>query len=1016
MKSVQSLVLILVWGSAGLLNSQTLTEYPQVSAQLEKARQLQADFQFSPAIEAYLKLIEIIQGTDLVCLKYEADRQITFCLIDSELPKEAVKHIHRSLEDFDDGDCRDTVRLSRLYTALYDAYQADGMLRAARQALDINKGIIESAFGPESSQMASLLYNYASLYGQQGANYLALESATKSMQLRRKIYRPDEEDYFKGFYAVANYAERIGDYERAYLVLDSLIQYNHMASKPIVADAYHLMSLVCIRRKEFDIAVKYAELSLELFQQMYGADSRAASFAFQELGMAKTGLRLYDEAQSDLQQAYQIRKSAFGPDHRLTLSSLTAFIQARMAATDTLSAIDEFKATIQGFIRMHDIAHAEKYAFHTVTIGSMYEGVNQQDSALKYYLKAETIANQYYEKGDRIHAQTHLALAGVGSYPEKMKHAGLALFHLTGNENIFGLTGPDLHFAHDKYAVLELYHKVAGNIIKEYQRNPSIELLDQVLSLEDIFEMIQNEIFLGFLSPQSVIASAPLIRDIGSWRLYAAFQKIQRSGDQSALSSALRAMEVSKNILLNTQLYSRRTGPVDNVTDSLIHREKQLYLEIRNLSGQYTDNDSLHQIRLELEKAYLALRRHIKLSSQKLFRAFDHSDLDLQKLQLHLKADELWLDYFLQDTLLYILQVSRDQAALHTIETPSSLYGDIQSFLLSVRDPHSSGSNIWVEKAYSLKHILLPMPIPANIRTLTILPDNELFFIPFDILLDSLPHRNTGYRDLPYLIKRYSIAYLPTINASRPSTHVDDATSVFFAPFITQVPEGFPFARLPNATHEKEALVATFGSALYLDEDATESAIRTMSHQGGILHIASHALLNADRPLDSKILLFPNKATNNAASDGDLTLWELYQMDLGVRMAVLSACQSADGVLIKGAGIRSLSDGFYVAGVNQVVSNLWQLQDYAASAIVTEFYRNLKSRQNPAIALRNAKLHYLKTQNGSLTHPVFWGGWIYQGPTESLESQSWRSGPIILITVALLILFLALFLTKKSTL
>ena len=993
MKLAECLVIFLSCWFCNILSGQTLSEYPVINTQLEEARSLQADFRFPEAIAAYEKVLRLLQGTSLTCIKYEVHRQVTFCLIDSEKDPEAIEYINHALHEYSQGDCIDTIRLSRLYTALYDAYQSAGFMREARKALDQNRAIIIAAFGEESPQMATLYYNYSSLYGQQGANYLALENASQSLMLRRKIYANDQEDYFKGFFPVANYAERTGDYERAYLVLDSLIQHADNASPRIIADAYHLMSLVMIRKREYDVALKYADLSLEMYTQMYGPDSRSVSFALQELGLAKTGLGDYEAAESDLVRAYDICKEAYGSDHRLTLSSLTALIQARMVTSDTLLAIEDLKETVDGFINNYSIEHAEKYALHTITIGEMYESINLQDSALKYYHKVEEIANHHFQPGDRIFAQTHLALAQIGSYEEKMQHAAKALFHLTGQDNIFQLSISDLTFSKNKYATLELYHTIAHNMVLAYQERRDKKILDQLISLEETFEMIKNEIFLGFLSPKSIIEATPLIRDICTWRLYAAREKYKETPNEAALNYALRAMEQNKNILLQMKLFAREVRPMINLPDSVIRREKQLYLDIRELDAAITttQNDSLRSLRLFLEKEYMDLRRQIKLASTRLLRVFTPDDLSIKKIRANLQSDEVVLNYFLQDTTLFILQIEKDDANLSTIKATKTLQQDIHALLNAVKDPYGDTANDWKEKAFNLRKTLLPFDIGDNIASLIIIPDNELYFLPFDILMDSLT-TSESYRDLPYLIKRFDISYLSSLASfTDQSSGKISSHAFFYAPFVKNIPKELGLGRLPNASIEHNALKSQYNATSYLDEQATESTFRTAKMDRSIIHIASHAVLDPENPVHSKILLYPEKKDGNH-SDGGLSLWELYQLNLNADLAILSACHGAGGTQMKGAGVQSLADGFYVAGTSRVVSNLWQLQDYAAGALISDFYQQLKINQSPGKALRTAKLKYLEEQNGSLIHPVFWAGWVYHGPSLPYEPADLLAG------------------------
>ena len=123
---------------------------------------------------------------------------------------------------------------------------------------------------------------------------------------------------------------------------------------------------------------------------------------------------------------------------------------------------------------------------------------------------------------------------------------------------------------------------------------------------------------------------------------------------------------------------------------------------------------------------------------------------------------------------------------------------------------------------------------------------------------------------------------------------------------------------------------------------------------------------------------------------------------------MLSACQTADGEVINGAGLVNIARGFYTAGTQTVVSNLWPVQDYAASKIMRSFYQQLARSVQPGAALRQAKLDYLASENGPLLHPRFWAGWVIQRSSLPVESTSSFRPYLRLLIFALLLLALAL--------
>ena len=130
-------------------------------------------------------------------------------------------------------------------------------------------------------------------------------------------------------------------------------------------------------------------------------------------------------------------------------------------------------------------------------------------------------------------------------------------------------------------------------------------------------------------------------------------------------------------------------------------------------------------------------------------------------------------------------------------------------------------------------------------------------------------------------------------------------------------------------------------------------------------------------------------------------------------MAVLSACNTGYGKLIKGEGIMSLARAFSYAGCPSVVMSHWQVDDKSTSELMELFYKELSEGKAKDEALRLAKLEYLKHSNITTSHPFYWSSFVVIGSTNPITETRNNSWSIIVIIVMLL-LGISIYLLKKK--
>jgi CHAT domain-containing protein len=166
-----------------------------------------------------------------------------------------------------------------------------------------------------------------------------------------------------------------------------------------------------------------------------------------------------------------------------------------------------------------------------------------------------------------------------------------------------------------------------------------------------------------------------------------------------------------------------------------------------------------------------------------------------------------------------------------------------------------------------------------------------------------------------------------------------------------------PLNDLPNSTREVTAAVATFPHHKVLQNEhaAIEAVLAALPHYN-VLHLSCHSTANSIEPLTSGL----------AMSDGLLTLRDLLDLKLdGIRLAILSACETGlAGIELADEAI-SLPTGLLQAGVAGVAASLWSVSDLSTMMLLTRFYdfwriEGLEIDQ----ALRQAQQWVRDTTNG----------------------------------------------------
>lgn len=228
----------------------------------------------------------------------------------------------------------------------------------------------------------------------------------------------------------------------------------------------------------------------------------------------------------------------------------------------------------------------------------------------------------------------------------------------------------------------------------------------------------------------------------------------------------------------------------------------------------------------------------------------------------------------------------------------------------------------------------------------TLVAGGLLGLLPLHAAWTEDPAAPTGRR---HVLDELVISYVPNARSLMAARALADGPVERLA-VVVDPPGDDGRAVLHSAEQEARAAAATFGdrAEVLRGPAAHAAAVRAALEGAHSVHFACHGQANLLNPLDSCLLL---------AGQDVLSLRDLMAMDLRLRLAVLSACESYLPGTVLPDEVVSLPSGLLQAGVAGVAAAMWSLPDVPTALLMIDFYRRWRTEgQHPATALRDAQV------------------------------------------------------------
>lgn len=298
----------------------------------------------------------------------------------------------------------------------------------------------------------------------------------------------------------------------------------------------------------------------------------------------------------------------------------------------------------------------------------------------------------------------------------------------------------------------------------------------------------------------------------------------------------------------------------------------------------------------------------------------------------------------------------------HKNESVMELLEMLEDFLMTIQDPHRK----YKKKAEDIYEKLFGscMDDVSGIETIYICPHGVDANVPFDTILGQNPE-----------LRECKIVYMQTVRELFYQNEESELTDICivgnpsyslkddYSDEIRSGKRGMHLVPLPFSEYEAKSIANIYKKECYTGKRAMKNCIKPGYR---MFHIATHGFSEREEVENvwySSALSFAgiidwmdSGIEQGEYGNGVLTADEISRMNLrGTELVVLSACNSGNSLLYSSNHLAGLHIAFAAAGVNYIVSSLWEVDDFATAVLMQLFSEVWNTGKSVEESLLNAK-------------------------------------------------------------
>jgi tetratricopeptide (TPR) repeat protein len=752
--------------------------------------------------------------------------------------------------------------------------------------------------------------------------------------------------------------------------------------------ALSAMASISVSLGDYTGAIQNATEAIAVLASL--KDDATISPNFTTLGLANLYLGQYSEALGNYQKALKLDRQHHRTENEVTLENDIGnvfYFQGRYQ--DALRAYQDAVSEISAAGEQSWVPKRRQLTIANLAV--LYQRLGKDQTALEFYRQltgkpqalpkteyAQLLMNEgvlYRRMGDPVKALEQYRAAQAIFATEHHRAAEIGAFRNIGIARAVDLN--DLDGARDAFTIAFSLSRESsdtrGIVQAALHRGEVFRRLRQTSAAESDFRLaLSGAQKIGLTEEQwkAQYGLGKLAEDAGDLEVAAAFYLKAIEGIES-MRAGMRTASLRSEFLADKR----------DVYDALIGLR-------------------LRQPEPPLGNIFSLMERSRARALEDLSRSAPAKNPTLAEVEANVPQDTVFVELWAGNEKGAALWITHTSAGIlmHS-SPPEALQNSIAEFERSIIE----GDERWKGLARQLGTELLA-GVP-DVRHVIVAPDGLFAELPFEML--------TAPRSGAMLIENCDVSYVPAgrslVQAGVPAARRNRR---LIPPWYTQlIAFGAPpisgedaFASndrwQPIAGAEDEirsiAELLPGRSEIYLGPAARKSDLLSRPLTGvSLLHFSTHAVVDADNPDRSRILM----ASGSAAAPFDyLFLREVYGMNLiGVDLVTISACETARGKFVRGDGVQAFSQAFLAAGAAATVTSLWRVADQPTAEFMKQFYYFLARGQSKSGALRSAKLRFLHS-NSAWSAPRYWSAFVLNGdggePCTRVIPWSWFIGAL----------------------